>query len=165
MTYEDSMARYGADNPDVRFGLEMTDLTEVLRNTEFKAFADPLQRGGMVKALKVEKDLSRKDLDALNEFARGLGAKGLSWVRVSPEGWPNITGPWPSSFPRKNGRAWERKLNPAPGDILPVHGRLLQGGQRCPRAGEAPAGKAAEPDPQRGFQFRLDHRFSPSGVR
>jgi aspartyl-tRNA synthetase len=78
LSYEESMARYGVDNPDIRFGLGMTDVTGILKNTGFKAFADQLQRGGIVKALKVSKDLSRKDLDTLHEFARGLGAKGLS---------------------------------------------------------------------------------------
>ena len=118
LSYEDSMARYGADNPDVRFGLEMTDLTEVLRNTEFKAFADPLQRGGVAKALKVEKDLSRKDLDALNEFARGLGAKGLSWFRVSPEGWPNVTGPMAKFLSEQERAGLGKKTGAAPGDIF-----------------------------------------------
>jgi aspartyl-tRNA synthetase len=118
LSYEDSMARYGADNPDVRFGLEMIDLTEVLRNTEFKAFADPLQRGGVAKALKVEKDLSRKDLDALNEFARGLGAKGLSWFRVSPEGLPNITGPMAKFLSEQERAGLGKKTGAAPGDIF-----------------------------------------------
>jgi len=54
----------------------MTDLSGILKNTEFKAFGDVLQRGGIIKAIQVEKDLSRKDLDNLNEFARGLGPKG-----------------------------------------------------------------------------------------
>jgi aspartyl-tRNA synthetase len=118
LSYEDSMARYGADNPDVRFGLEMIDLTEVLRNTEFKAFADPLQRGGVAKALKVEKDLSRKDLDALNEFARGLGAKGLSWFRVSPEGLPNVTGPMAKFLSEQERAGLGKKTGAAPGDIF-----------------------------------------------
>jgi aspartyl-tRNA synthetase len=68
----------------------MTDISPILKKTEFKAFADVLQRGGIIKAIQVDKDLSRKDLDNLNEFARGLGGKGLSWVKVSPEGWPHV---------------------------------------------------------------------------
>jgi aspartyl-tRNA synthetase len=118
LSYEDSMARYGADNPDVRFGLEMIDLTEILKNTEFKAFADPLQRGGVAKALKVEKDLSRKDLDALNEFARGLGAKGLNWFRVGPEGLPNVTGPMAKFLSEQERAGLGKKTGAAPGDIF-----------------------------------------------
>ena len=93
LSYEESISRYGVDNPDVRFGLEMTDVSSALRHTEFKVFAETLRRGGMVKALKVQGDLSRKELDDLNEFARGLGGKGLAWMRVDPKGWPAVSGP------------------------------------------------------------------------
>lgn len=118
LTYEESMARYGVDNPDIRFGLEMTDVTGILKNTGFKAFADQLQRGGIVKALKASKDLSRKDLDTLHEFARGLGAKGLSWLRVGPEGWPNITGPLAKFVSEEERASLGRRMNPVPGDTL-----------------------------------------------
>ena len=118
LSYEESMARYGVDNPDVRFGLEMTDVTDILKNTGFKAFADQLQRGGIVKALKVSKDLSRKDLDTLHEFARGLGAKGLSWLRVGPEGWPNITGPLAKFVSEEERASLGKRMNPVPGDTL-----------------------------------------------
>ena len=118
LSYEESMARYGVDNPDVRFGLEMTDVTDILKNTGFKAFADQLQRGGIVKALKVSKDLSRKDLDTLHEFARGLGAKGLSWLRVGPEGWPNITGPLAKFVSEEERASLGKRMNPVPGDSL-----------------------------------------------
>jgi aspartyl-tRNA synthetase len=118
LTYEESMARYGVDNPDIRFGLEMTDVTDILKNTGFKAFADQLQRGGIVKALKVSKDLSRKDLDTLHEFARGLGAKGLSWLRVGPEGWPNITGPLAKFVSEEERASLGKRMNPVPGDSL-----------------------------------------------
>jgi aspartyl-tRNA synthetase len=118
LTYEESMSRYGVDNPDVRFGLEMSDVSAALRNTEFKVFAETLQRGGMVKALKVQGDLSRKELDDLNELARGLGAKGLSWVRVGPEGWPAITGPIAKFFSEEERSGLRESLQPGPGDIL-----------------------------------------------
>jgi aspartyl-tRNA synthetase len=118
LAYEDSMARYGVDNPDIRFGLEMTDVTPILKKTEFKAFADPLQRGGIVKALKVQKDLSRKDLDDLNELARGLGAKGLAWFRVSPEGWPNISGPLAKFISEEEKVALGKSVNLGPGEIV-----------------------------------------------
>jgi aspartyl-tRNA synthetase len=118
LTYEESMSRYGVDNPDIRFGLEMTDVSSALKNTEFKAFAEALQRGGMVKALKVQGDLSRKELDDLNEFARGLGAKGLAWVRVGPEGWPALSGPVAKFLSEEERLALKESLKPAPGDIL-----------------------------------------------
>lgn len=116
--YEESMARYGADNPDVRFGLEMTDVSQALGKTEFKVFADPLKMGGVVKAIKVAGDLSRKDLDDLNEFVRGLGAKGLAWAKVSPEGWPNLTGPMAKFFSEEEKKSLGAALQPTGGDIL-----------------------------------------------
>ncbi len=118
LSYEESMAKYGVDNPDVRFGMEMTDVTDILKKTDFKAFSEPIQRGGIVKAIKVQKDLSRKDLDNLHEFARGLGAKGLTWIRVSPEGWPNITGPLAKFVSEAERAALGKRMNPAPGEIF-----------------------------------------------
>ena len=118
ITYDEAMAKYGADNPDVRFGLEMTDISPILKKTEFKAFADVLQRGGIIKAIQVNKDLSRKDLDNLHEFARGLGAKGLSWVRVNPEGWPNVSGPLAKFLSEEEKAGLGKSMNPAPGNIL-----------------------------------------------
>jgi len=112
------MARYGADNPDVRFGLEMTDISPILKKTEFKAFAEVLQRGGIVKAIQVDKDLSRKDLDNLHEFARGLGAKGLNWIKVSPEGWPQVSGPLAKFLSEEEKAGLGKSMNPAPGNIL-----------------------------------------------
>jgi aspartyl-tRNA synthetase len=118
LTYEESMARYGVDNPDIRFGLEMIDLSSILQQTSFQAFADPLRRGGIIKALKVAGDVSRKDLDDFNELARGLGAKGLAWVRVGSEGWPAISGPVAKFFTDEERTAMGKNLQPGPGDIL-----------------------------------------------
>ena len=118
LSYDDAMAKYGADNPDVRFGLEMTDVSDILKKTEFKAFGDVLQRGGIIKAIQVDKDLSRKDLDNLHEFARGLGAKGLSWVKVSPEGWANVSGPLAKFLSEEERSGLGKAMNPAPGNIL-----------------------------------------------
>ena len=118
LPYDDAMSKYGADNPDVRFGLEMTDVSDILKKTEFKAFGDVLQRGGIIKTIPVDKDLSRKDLDNLNEFARGLGGKGLSWVKVGPEGWPNVSGPLAKFLSEEERSGLGKAMNPAPGNIL-----------------------------------------------
>ncbi|MFB3926562.1 MAG: aspartate--tRNA ligase [Syntrophales bacterium] len=87
--YQECISRYGKDNPDTRFGLELQDLTEILRNSDFKVFREAVDRGGIVKAIKVDNagNLSRKDLDGLTEFVGTFGAKGLAWARVNPEGW------------------------------------------------------------------------------
>jgi aspartyl-tRNA synthetase len=91
MTYAEAIARYGSDKPDLRFGLELVDLTDLARGTGFKVFADALASGGLVKSIRVPGGgtMSRKDLDELTEFARGFGAKGLAWAKVgaTPGDW------------------------------------------------------------------------------
>jgi aspartyl-tRNA synthetase len=89
LSYHDAIERYGKDNPDTRFALELRDLTHIVRNSEFQVFKEVVLGGGVVKAIKIEdgKRLSRKDLDGLIDFVSQYGAKGLAWARVNPEGW------------------------------------------------------------------------------
>lgn len=89
MTYAEALARYGVDNPDVRFGLELRDLTALLSGSGFKVFNDAASKGGVIKALSVPggASFSRKDLDDLTEIAASFGAKGLAWVKLTEEGW------------------------------------------------------------------------------
>ena len=89
MTYAEALARYGVDNPDLRFAMEHVDLSEIVGRSGFKVFADAVQSGGIVKAMNVKggADMSRKDLDDLTEFVKIYGAKGLAWVKVNPDGW------------------------------------------------------------------------------
>lgn len=89
MTYAEAVGRFGVDNPDVRFGLELKDLTAALAGSGFKVFADAASKGGVVKAICVPggASFSRKDLDDLTEIAASFGAKGLAWVKVAEDGW------------------------------------------------------------------------------
>ncbi len=89
ISWQDAIDRFGKDNPDLRFGLEILDLTDILKNSGFKLFAEIASKGGQVKAIKVDDggNLSRKDLDDLSEFVAGYGAGGLAWARVKQEGW------------------------------------------------------------------------------
>jgi aspartyl-tRNA synthetase len=90
MKYEEAMLRYGSDKPDTRFGLELTELTDVFRESGFQVFSGAIKKGGIVKALKLPGkagELSRKEIDDLGETAKSLGAKGLAWIRVSGEEW------------------------------------------------------------------------------
>src|SRR5437764_6524626 len=88
MTFAEAVARYGTDRPDTRFGLELHDLGEALRATEFKVFADALSSGGVVRGINAgRRDLPRSELDALTELAKQHGAKGLVWAFVEPESW------------------------------------------------------------------------------
>jgi aspartyl-tRNA synthetase len=88
VTYADAMERFGSDKPDLRYGMEVADLGDVLRSTEVRVFRAALDGGGSVKALVVEGrgDLPRRELDALVDEAKSLGAGGLVWVGVTPEG-------------------------------------------------------------------------------
>lgn len=89
MTHREALDRYGTDRPDLRFGLELTDISHALRGCEFKVFREALDRGGIVKLLRLEQGdrLSRKDLDSLPSIVAPFGAKGVAWVRVQAEGW------------------------------------------------------------------------------
>jgi aspartyl-tRNA synthetase len=89
ITYGEAMDRYGSDRPDTRVLLELVDLTEVFRTSEFKAFRSVAESGGIVKALPIAdaKELSRGEIDRLEKLVRKeLGAKGLGWIRVEDDG-------------------------------------------------------------------------------
>ncbi|HET6459556.1 MAG TPA: aspartate--tRNA ligase [Syntrophales bacterium] len=89
ISYAYAMERYGRDNPDIRFALELRDVTSIVRNSALKVFQEVANAGGVVKAMKIEdgKSLTRKDLDGLTDYVSAYGAKGLAWARVTPEGW------------------------------------------------------------------------------
>jgi aspartyl-tRNA synthetase len=89
ISYREAISRFGKDSPDMRFGLEIRDLTDILKGSGFKLFAEVAAGGGVIKAIAVENgtSLSRKDLDDLKDFVAQYGAKGLAWARVIPDGW------------------------------------------------------------------------------
>lgn len=89
LTYAEATGRFGLDNPDVRFGLELNDVSAVFAASTFKVFSETLKKGGVVKAVCVKGGaaFSRKDLDDLTEVAVSFGAKGLAWVKITSEGW------------------------------------------------------------------------------
>jgi aspartyl-tRNA synthetase len=86
--YDEAIDRYGTDKPDLRFGLELQDLTEVFRGSEFNAFRQAIEGGALVRGLNAGKhEMSRADLDGLVAEATDLGAKGLVWAVVEADGW------------------------------------------------------------------------------
>lgn len=89
LTYAEAISRYGKDNPDVRFGMEIIDLTSIVKDSGFKLFAEVAASGGVVKAIKAEQaaSLSRKDLDGLKDVVAIYGAKGLAWAKVNTTDW------------------------------------------------------------------------------
>jgi aspartyl-tRNA synthetase len=87
ITWHDAMSRYGSDKPDLRYGLELTELTEYLRGTEFRVFANAIDAGGYVGAVVMPGGASqtRKELDGWQEWAKARGARGLAYVVLDPE--------------------------------------------------------------------------------
>ncbi|MCA1056269.1 aspartate--tRNA ligase [Rossellomorea aquimaris] len=89
MTYDEAMSRYGSDKPDTRFGMELIDVSEIVKESGFKVFSSAVSSGGQVKLINVKgaaSTYSRKDIDALTEFVSRYGAKGLAWLKVEEEG-------------------------------------------------------------------------------
>jgi aspartyl-tRNA synthetase len=92
LPFDEAMARYGTDRPDVRFGLELVDVSDSLRETEFKVFGGTIAGGGVVKGLNAGgRDLPRSALDGLISRAQELGAKGLVWAFREGDGWRSPT--------------------------------------------------------------------------
>jgi aspartyl-tRNA synthetase len=89
IAYRDAVDRFGKDNPDTRFAMELKDLTDIVKDSEFTLFREVAAGGGVIKAMNIEdgRKLSRKDLDGLKDYVAAYGAKGLAWARVNPDGW------------------------------------------------------------------------------
>jgi len=89
LTYHEAINRYGKDNPDTRFGMELVDVTPIVQDSGFKLFGEVAATGGIVKAIKLEQTsgLSRKELDALHDYVAVYGAKGLAWAKINAADW------------------------------------------------------------------------------
>jgi len=118
MPYQEAMDRYGSDKPDTRFGMELVDVSEVVKDTEFVVFKGALEAGGTVRGINVEGQgaMPRKKIDKLVEFAKGYGAKGLAYVCI------NEDGTYKSSFAKfmseEEMGALVAAMNGKPGDLL-----------------------------------------------
>ena len=88
MTWTEAMNRFGSDKPDLRFGMELTDISEVVKDTEFAVFKNALEAGGTVRGInaKGQGGMPRKKIDKLVEFVKGYGAKGLAYVAIQEDG-------------------------------------------------------------------------------
>ncbi|MBB3109941.1 aspartyl-tRNA synthetase [Paenibacillus phyllosphaerae] len=117
ITYADAMNKYGSDKPDLRFGLEMEDITDIVKDSEVKVFASVAAGGGVVKALNAKgcASWSRKELDDLQPFAARYGGKGLAWVTVKEGEW---RGPIVKFFKPEEIAALTEKLGVEEGDLL-----------------------------------------------
>lgn len=88
MTYREAMERFGSDKPDLRFGMELCDVTEVVKDCEFVVFKSAIENGGSVRGINAEGQgaMPRKKIDALVDFAKGYGAKGLAYIAIQEDG-------------------------------------------------------------------------------
>ena len=89
LDYEEAMERFGSDKPDTRFGMELKDVSDLVKNLDFKVFSNAVEQGGAVKCIVAKgcaEQYSRKDIDALGKYVANYGAKGLACVKVTEEG-------------------------------------------------------------------------------
>lgn len=118
MTYKEAMERFGSDKPDIRFGLELKNVSDVVKDCGFGVFTGALEKGGSVRGINVEgqADMPRKKIDALVAFAKDFGAKGLAYLAV------NADGSYKSSFAKfmteEELQALVAKMDGKPGDLL-----------------------------------------------
>lgn len=118
MTYDEAMGRYGSDKPDTRFGLELINVSELVKDSGFKVFSGAVQNGGEVKVINVKgsaASYSRKDIDAMTEFVSQYGAKGLAWLKVEEQ---ELKGPISKFFPAEEQESLKAVTDAEAGDLL-----------------------------------------------
>ncbi|WP_042682139.1 aspartate--tRNA ligase [Anaerosalibacter massiliensis] len=89
MTYNEAMERFGSDKPDLRFGFELKDITDIVANSDFKVFSGTVKNNGEVRGINIkghESNFSRKDISKLESYIKDFGAKGLAWIKITEEG-------------------------------------------------------------------------------
>lgn len=117
MTWDEAMERFGSDKPDMRFGMELLDISEEVKGSTFKVFSSVLEAGGKVKAIKVDDyaDIPRRELDGLVEYVQGYGAKGMAWIQYSTEG---VKSPFKKFYSDEVFEKIKEKCGAKTGDLL-----------------------------------------------
>ncbi|MGA7142949.1 MAG: aspartate--tRNA ligase [Desulfobacterales bacterium] len=117
LSYEDAVDRFGLDKPDIRFGLELVDISDIVENAGFKVFSDAVKRGGKVKALNAKGCLNftRKEIDDMADFVSVYRAKGLAWIKVHEDSWQS---PIAKFFSDEEKEALARKIDMQAGDLV-----------------------------------------------
>ncbi len=120
MTYDQAMERYGSDAPDLRYGMEIVDCSELARQSEFRVFRGAVDADGFVRGIKIEKraeEFSRKRIDELTDFVKhDFAAKGLAWFRVEPDG--SLWSPISKNVEPQVLEGLKLKFETAPGDLI-----------------------------------------------
>ena len=117
LSYDEAMDRYGLDKPDIRFGLELRDLSKVLKGSTFKVIQDALSGGGIIKAINVKggATFSRKEIEDLTHFVYAYGAKGLISAKVGQDSWQS---PMQKFITDEERRSVEKVMEASEGDLL-----------------------------------------------
>jgi aspartyl-tRNA synthetase len=115
ISHADALLRYGVDKPDLRYGLEIVELSSLFEGTEFKIFRQALGDGGVVRGLRIPRAVAGKEIEALTEVARGEGAKGLAFWHREPDGWRS---PIAKFFGERELTALHRATGAEPGDLV-----------------------------------------------
>ena len=118
MTYKEAMERFGSDKPDLRFGMELCDVTDVVKDCEFVVFKNAIEAGGSVRGINAEGQgaMPRKKIDALVDFAKGYGAKGLAYIAIHEDG--TMKSSFAEFMKDEEMQALVEKMNGKPGDLL-----------------------------------------------
>ncbi|VAV82877.1 Aspartyl-tRNA synthetase @ Aspartyl-tRNA(Asn) synthetase [hydrothermal vent metagenome] len=117
LTYDDAVGRFGLDAPDVRFGMELKDITGLVKDCGLKVFSSVAKGGGIIKVITAEgaASFTRKELDGLTELAMTYGAKGLAWVKINADGWQS---PIAKFFSDEEKQAIEEGAGAKVGDLM-----------------------------------------------
>lgn len=119
MSWDEAMERYGSDKPDIRFGMELMDISEYVKGSDFKVFKSVLDNGGQVKVIKVDgyANIPRRELDGLVEYAQRYGAKGLAWIQYTET---EIKSPFKKFYSEETFQKIKEATNAQTGDLLLV---------------------------------------------
>ena len=118
MTWQEAMDRYGSDKPDTRFGMELNDVTEVVKDCEFVVFKGAIENGGTVRGInaKGQGGMARKKIDKLVDFAKDFGAKGLAYIAIQEDG--NVKSSFAKFMSEAQMDALIQAMNGEAGDLL-----------------------------------------------
>jgi aspartyl-tRNA synthetase len=117
LSYEDAVDRFGLDKPDIRFALELIDISDIVENAGFKVFSNAVKKGGIVKAINAKgcTDFTRKEIDDLTDFVTVYRAKGLAWIKVREDSWQS---PIAKFFTDDEKQALAKRIDMQPEDLV-----------------------------------------------
>ncbi len=121
MTWDETMERYGSDKPDIRFGMELQNISEFLKGSDYKVFTSVIENGGQVKCIRVDDyaDIPRRELDGLVDYVKQYGGKGMAWIQYSNEG---IKSPFKKFYSEETFEAIRQATGAKTGDLLLIVG-------------------------------------------